>query len=294
MPVWQVVLLGVVQGLTEFLPISSTAHLLIVQELLGRSRQQLQHDPFTVVIQLGTLIAVYWYFRRDIAELFRGFLRDLSERRLIHSATPAGRMVKLIVVGTAPVVVVGLLLGKRLKEAFYNPQAIAYVSITFALLMAAAEWWSARRRSAGKPQRGEPDLTYFDAILIGCFQALALMPGGSRSGTTITAGLFAGLARPSAARFSFLLSLPSVLAAGVKDLYDWLKAMNADAALREGAADQALAMLIGAAIAAVVGYLSIGWLLHYLRRSSTLVFIVYRLLLGGLILGLVAAGYVDR
>jgi undecaprenyl-diphosphatase len=288
MPLWQAVLLGLLQGLTEFLPISSTAHLLLAQEFLGRSREQLKNDPFTVVVQLGTLIAVYWYFRRDIVKLFKGFLRDLHERRLV-SSTPEGKLARLIIVGTVPVVVVGLLLGRWLKETFYNPQAIAWVAIGFALLMAAAEWWSVRRKRAG---RVEEELTYFDAIWIGCFQALALMPGGSRSGTTITAGLFVGLTRPSAARFSFLLSLPSILAAGLKELYDWLKAMNADPALHEGAADQAVAILVGAAVAAVVGYLSIAWLLYYLRRYSTLVFVVYRILLGVLILGLIGMGVV--
>ncbi len=242
MPVWQAILLGVVQGLTEFLPISSTAHLLVLQEMFGRSREQLKDDPFTVVIQLGTLVAVFWYFRRDIGNLFRGFGRDVGAKRIFTSATPEGRMVKLIVVGTVPVVVIGWLCGRWLKETFYNQWAIAWVAIVFAL---------------------QDELTYGDAILIGCFQALALMPGGSRSGTTITAGLFAGLARPAAARFSFLLSLPSVLAAGVKDLYDWLKVVQADPNLQQGAADQATAMLIGAAVLAVVGYFAIAWLLHY-------------------------------
>src|SRR5581483_900458 len=138
------------------------------------------------------------------------------------------------------------------------------------------EAWAAWRKRAGRPERSEDDLTYADALLIGCFQALALMPGGSRSGTTITAGLFAGMARPGAARFSFLLSLPSVLAAGVKELYDWLKEARTDPVLQQSAADQAVLMLIGAAVSAVVGYFSIAWLLHYLRRYSTLVFVVYR------------------
>src|ERR1043166_1299079 len=169
MPWWQVVLLGVVQGVTEFLPISSTAHLLVVQELLGRSREELKDDPFTVVIQLGTLAAVYWYFRTDIARLIAGVFRDVREGRLLTSATPDGHNARLIVVGTLPVVVIGLLLHRRLKETFYNPQAIAWVAVTFALMMGLSEWWSARRKS----WRGDDEITYFDAFLIGCFQALA-------------------------------------------------------------------------------------------------------------------------
>lgn len=284
MDLWQVALLGVIQGLTEFLPISSTAHLLVAQELLGRSREQLKDDPFTIVIQLGTLVAVYWYFRKDIVLLIKGFLRDVAEMRLIQSATPEGTTAKQIIVGTIPVVIIGLLFSKRLKETFYNPQSIAWVAISFALLMAAAEWWAARRRRAGLPERGEAQITYLDALVIGCFQALALMPGGSRSGTTITAGLFLGLGRPAAARFSFLLSLPSILAAGVKELYDWLKSSP------EGLGDQAIAMLVGALVSAVVGYISIAWLLHFLNRNSMMVFVVYRILLGIVILGLIFGG----
>jgi undecaprenyl-diphosphatase len=286
MPLWQVVLLGVIQGLTEFLPISSTAHLLIVQELLGRSREDLKDDPFTVVIQLGTLLAVYWYFRADVVRLTRGFFHDIVHLHLARSASVDGREARLIIVGTVPVVVVGLFLQRWLKENFYNPEAIAWVAIAFALLMAAGEWWSARRAQAGHRLRTDEELTYFDAFWIGCIQALALMPGGSRSGTTITAGLFAGLWRPTAARFSFLLSLPSILAAGLKELYDWLKTADADRM-----ADQALAMAVGGAVSAVVGYVSIAWLLRYLREHTMAAFVVYRIVLGMAILGLIAAGY---
>ena len=287
MGLWQVLLLGVIQGLTEFLPISSTAHLLIAQELLGRSREDLQDDPFTIVIQLGTLGAVYWYFRRDVFNLLRGFLRDLALRRLVTSASPDGRMAKQIIVGTLPVVIVGLFFSRWLKDTFYNPQAIAWVAIGFALLMAAAEWQAARRKGAGQTERGEGELTYLDAFLIGCFQALALMPGGSRSGTTITAGLFVGLNRPAAARFSFLLSLPSILAAGLKEIYDWLKKSP------EGLADHAMAMLLGAVVSGIVGYASIAWLLRYLNTNSMLAFVVYRIALGVLILSLIAWGYMQ-
>lgn len=292
MSVWHAILLGVVQGLTEFLPISSTAHLLLVQEWLGRSREDLKTDPFTVVVQLGTLFAVFAYFRRDVARLTAAFLRDVREFRLFSSATPDGRTVKLIILGTIPAGLAGVTLKTWLKDTFYNPVAIAWVAIGFGLLMAAAEWWAARRRRAGVPAKDETEITTADALFIGVFQALALMPGGSRSGTTITAGLFAGLARPAAARFSFLLSLPIMLAAGLKELYDWRKAVRADPALQQAAGDQAVALLIGTAVSAVVGYLAIAWLLHYLRRYSTLAFVAYRVLLGLLILGLVAAGWV--
>src|SRR5262245_12980583 len=142
MDFWQVALLGVIQGLTEFLPISSTAHLLVAQELLGRSREELKDDPFTIVIQLGTLFAVYWYFRKDIVLLCKGFYRDVAELRLLKSATPEGTLAKQIIIGTIPVVIVGLLFSKKLKETFYNAHSIAWVAIIFALLMAVAEWWT--------------------------------------------------------------------------------------------------------------------------------------------------------
>lgn len=290
MPLWQAVLLGILQGLTEFLPISSTAHLLVAQELLGRTREQLRDDPFTVVIQLGTLIAVYWYFRRDIAVLARAFLRDLMAGNIFTSGSPDARVARQIIVGTVPVVITGLLLAKWLKRSFYNPTAIAIAAIVFALLLVVAEWWATRQHRNGKTGREEVELTYLDAIIIGLFQALALVPGASRSGTTITAGLLMGLRRPAAARFSFLLSLPSILAAGVKDLLDWLLVLRDDPSQRAGAGDQAAAMLVGTLAAAAVGYLSIAWLMHYLRRYSTLVFILYRLALGAAILTLIAVG----
>jgi undecaprenyl-diphosphatase len=290
MELWQIVLLGIIQGLTEFLPVSSTAHLLVAQELMGRSREELKDDPFTIVIQLGTLAAVYWYFRTDIVILCKAFFRDVMEGRLLTSATPEGRMAKQIIVGTVPVVVIGGLFSSWLKDTFNNPLSMASVAITFSVLMAAAEVWSAWRRRAGQPERGEKEMTYFDALWIGSFQALALMPGGSRSGTTITAGLFRGLTRAAAARFSFLLSLPSVLAAGVKSIYDWLKAAHGNPELQDKLPEQAIAMLIGTAISAVIGYVAIAWLLRYLNSHSMLVFVGYRIVLGLAILGLIAGG----
>lgn len=289
MPLWQAALLGIIQGLTEFLPISSTAHLLVTQELLGRSRDELQNDPFTVVIQLGTLLAVYWYFRADLVLLTRGFLRDLAEGRIVSSGSPDGRMAKLIIIGTLPAVIVGLVGHRWLKATFYNPMSIAIAAIVFAVLMTAAEWWSARRASSGQKLRGDDELSTFDALWIGCFQALALMPGGSRSGTTITAGLFCGLSRPAAARFSFLLSLPSILAAGLKELYDWLTTADADRM-----ADQAAAMVVGGIVSALVGYLSIAWLLRFLRDHTLLAFAIYRVLLALVIFALLAAGVLSE
>jgi undecaprenyl-diphosphatase len=282
MQVWEAVVLGVVQGVTEFLPISSTAHLLVARELMGHG--EASKDAFTTVIQLGTVIAVFWYFRADVIRLLRALVDDVKARKI--GSTPDARQGWLIVLGTLPVVVVGFFFKKWVKATFYDLLSIAVVSILFALLLAMAELWSARRKRLGQPVKQETDVGWKEALWIGCFQALALMPGGSRSGTTITAGLFAGLARPAAARFSFLLSLPAVLGAGLKELFDdWTELT------REG---ELVPLSVGLVVSAVVGYLAIAWLLGFLKTNSTYGFVVYRLLLGLGILGLLQAGVISR
>lgn len=289
MPVWQAVVLGVVQGLTEFLPISSTAHLLLVQEWLGRSREELKNDPITVVIQLGTLAAVCIYFRRELRALLAGFYRDLHANCVVTSLSPEGRLAKQVLVATVPALAVGAALSTKLKTHFYNPPAIAVVSIVFALLMLAAEVYAGRKRAAG---RDEWSLSWWQAVFVGLFQACALMPGGSRSGTTLTACLFLGLARPAAARFSFFLSVPAIAAAGLKDLAEWVLRVKADAVLQQQAGEQVVNLLVGTLVSFVVGYLSIAWLMRFLQRYSTGVFVAYRLLLAGAILVLVGLGYI--
>jgi undecaprenyl-diphosphatase len=274
MPLWHAVVLGIVQGLTEFLPISSTAHLLVARQLLGHQHPD---DAFTVAIQLGTLVAVVAYFRVDLIRLATG--KDL-------------RLAGLIALGTVPAVAVGFLFKKELKETFFNLPSVAAVATAFALLLAAAEWWT-RRRAA--PPRTDADLTWRDALWIGCWQACALMPGGSRSGTTLTGGLFAGLNRSSAARFSFLLSVPVILGAGLKDLYDEYKKLRSPDA--DGppslfaSADDTAALAVGTAVSALVGYFAVAWLLHFLKRYSTAVFIAYRLALGAALFAAIAAGW---
>ncbi|MBN9517199.1 undecaprenyl-diphosphatase UppP [bacterium] len=287
MPLWHAVVLGVVQGLTEFLPISSTAHLLVVRHLLGHRDPD---DAFTVAIQLGTLVAVVAYFRTDLLRIALGALADLRARKL--GATPEGRMAWLIVIGTVPAVAVGYLFKKQLKETFFNLPSVAAVATAFALLLAAAEWWTRRRMA---PPRSDADLTWLDALWIGCWQACALMPGGSRSGTTLTGGLFTGLGRAAAARFSFLLSVPVILGAGLKDLADEYKKLHTPEA--DGApslfasADDTAALVVGTLVSAVVGYAAVAWLLHFLKRYSTAVFIVYRLLLGAALFAAIRAGW---
>jgi undecaprenyl-diphosphatase len=274
MSLWEAVVLGVIQGLTEFLPVSSTAHLLVARRLMGHPRPE---DAFTTAIQLGTLVAVFVYFRADIARLLRALVSD---------TTPDARLGWKIVAGTVPVVLCGLAFKHFIKGTLYKPSVMAAAAIGFGVLLLAAEMWAKWRANRGVPGRPEDDITWRDALLIGCFQALALIPGASRSGVTITAGLFAGLSRPAAARFSFLLSLPSILGAGLKEMYD-------DRHELFGSGHEVLNLVVGAAVAAVVGYWSIAWLLGYLKRHPTYVFVVYRLFLAAAILAMLSAGWMS-
>lgn len=279
---WHAVLLGAVQGLTEFLPVSSTAHLLVCRTWLGHTHPE---DAFTVVVQMGTLAAVYGYFRREIVALLRAVWTDA--KLLEVGSTPTSRLAWLIVLGSIPAGAAGLLLKKWLKATFYNLPAMGAVAIVFALLMLASEWWARRR-----PGRGEDQIGAMDALWVGVWQALALMPGGSRSGCTITGGLFAGFTREAATRFSFLLSVPIITAAGLKELYDEYRKLKVPDL--EGvpslfaSGDQLAALAVGTVVAAVVGYLAIAGLLAFLRRYSTGVFVVYRVVFGVILI--LAAG----
>lgn len=258
MTLWQAIVLGIIQGLTEFLPVSSTAHLRIVPALLGWADPG---APFTAVIQLGTLVAVFAYFRRDIAGITRDTLAGRS------------RMGWMIAVGTAPVVVFGLLFRHQIESSLRSLYVIAGAMIGLAVVLALAEWLGTRRRTMEQ-------VGWRDAIVVGCAQAVALIPGASRSGCTITGALFCGLDRASAARFSFLLSLPAVLAAGVFEFRH---------ALREPAGNP-VALAVATLVSFVVGYASIAFLLGYLKKHSTWLFIVYRLALGAALLALLCAG----
>ena len=211
-----------VQGLTEFLPISSTAHLLVVRTLLGHaaSRGRLHgRDPARHAGRgLRSTSAPMW------PGSSAGLRADIRAGRI--ASTPDSRLGWMIVLGTVPAVVVGFLFKKQLKETFFNLHSIAVVSIVFALLDARGRVVGASPREAGVWPREETEIGWLDAIWVGMWQACALMPGGSRSGTTISGGLFAGLTRTAAARFSFLLSLPVMLGAGLKELYDEYKSFR--------------------------------------------------------------------
>jgi undecaprenyl-diphosphatase len=260
-------ILGVVQALTEFLPVSSTAHLLVFGELLGQHLDDARFRAFTTIIQSGTTLAVLVYFRRELLELLAAGLSSL--RRLRPLETPRSRLAWYIVLGTLPAAVLGKLLEHRI-EALGN-WVIAGSLVALGLVLLVAE-------RLARHVRGIEDVTASDALLVGCGQALALVPGCSRSGTTITAGMLLGLRREAAARFSFLLSVPIILGAGAYKIYK-------DAPVLRGAPGWTAATLIGTAVAAVGGYLVIGWLLGWLRTRTTYVFVAWRIA-AGVVIGL--------
>lgn len=275
---WQAIVLGVVQGLTEFLPVSSTAHLIVVQQWFGLPAD----GPFTTVVQLGTLVAVFIYFRRDLWQIVTAVYSDLRSFRI--GTTPDSRLAWLMVVGTVPAGLVGVLFSKPIKHHFYDPTSIGVVSIVFALLMLAAEiWHRTRKEDRHLPELGDPDLTWKEAIWVGLWQACALLPGASRSGCTISGALFAGMSRSTAARFSFLLSLPAILAAGLKDLISERQTLLASQ-------DQLVNLALATVVSGLVGYAAVAWLVGFLKRSTMTGFVVYRVALGVVLVGLAVTG----
>ena len=290
MTLWEAGLLGVVQGLTEFLPISSTAHLLITRQLLGHPPSD---DGFTTIIQLGTLVAVLLYFRKDLVQFVMAVWNDIRTGKC--GSSRASVMAYLVVLGSLPVIAVGLVLHKTIKSKLYDAQSIGIVAIIFALVMWAAELWHRTRSEERKlAEIPEEKLSWREALWMGAWQVLALLPGASRSGTTISGGLFAGLERSATARFSFLLSLPAILGAGVKDIYEQYKLLKEPDPLKGVSIfadpDNTLALVVATVVSGVVGYFSIAWLMNYLKKQSMMVFVYYRLLLGATILFLVWRG----
>ena len=289
MTLLQAILLGLVQGLTEFIPVSSTAHLVFAARLVdlyGGVDKTLQAEQTTAtiaVIQLGTLLAVLIYFSRDIVNITRAFVGD-------HLALIRGRrsgpsklsqeawLGWLVIIGSIPVATVGLLLKKQIEGPFTkNLWVIATMMIVVGLLLTIAEF-------VGKRDHGMTRLGIGDALAVGFAQVLALIPGSSRSGSTIMAGLFAGQTRETAARFSFLLSIPAVAASGLLELRE---------AIHKLPPGSYGSLAVATVVSGIVGYASIWFLLRFLRSHSTGIFIVYRVIVGGLILAALAAGYIS-
>ena len=257
----QTVLLALLQGLTEFLPISSSAHLILLPRLLGWGDQGLAFD---VAVHVGTLLAVVLYFRHDVQRLFAAWLQSCLHRRMSADA----RLAWLVLLGTVPVVVAGLVLHDVIETYLRSPLVIALATIGFGILLGLADW-------RGRQSRSEITLTVPDVIWIGLAQALALVPGTSRSGITMTAALALGLTRSAAARFSFLLSIPVILMAGG---YESLKLVQQLEPVAWGS------ILLGTAIAAGSAYLCIHFFMRLIERVGMFPFVVYRLLLGAFLL----------
>ena len=260
----QAVVLGIVQGITEFLPISSSAHLKVVPVALGWG------DPgitFTAVIHLGSIAAIIWYFRDDLKQLLQGTWQGIQKKDYHNSEL---RLSVGILLGTLPIVVCGLLWKKFVTDEspLRSMTTIALTSIGIGLLLGISEW-------IGTRDRAEKDIKPQDAILMGIAQALALIPGTSRSGITITAGLFLGLDRPTAARFALLMGIPTILLAGGVELTD---------VLQQGWNQiEIIPLVIGTITTFIFSYLSVVGLIRYLQQQNTWVFVAYRLLFGSFI-----------
>ena len=268
----EAIVLGLVQGLTEFLPISSSGHLLIVPAVAG------WEDPgaaFTAVIQLGTMAAVLVYFRVDLGRIAVAFLRSVRVERWRSDDLDA-RIGWYIVLGTIPLAVLGFAFSNQIESGARSLYLVGTTLILFSFVMLAAE-------RVGRRERGLETLNVRDGMIIGLFQALAVIPGVSRSGATISAGLFQGLDRTAAARYSFLLSVPAVVLSGVFELRE----IGGDG----GASVEAT--VIATLVAFISGYAAIAWLLRYLATHSLRVFVAYRILLGVFVLALATTGTIN-
>lgn len=262
MTILQAILLGIIQGLTEFIPISSTGHLLIAQSIMGIPPGDATF-AFLVLVQVGTIVSLTIYFWKDLVSIFKAFFaKPMSSQE--------NRLGWFILIATAPALLAGLLLNNAVEALFKFPLIEASIRLfTAAVLMSLAEIF-------GKRVRTIADMTWLDALFIGVLQVLAVFPGASRSGTTISAGLFRGFDRTSAARFAFLMSVPVMVAAGAYELLDVLKMPDLASFLPVLAA--------GFITAAVVGWLAIKWLMKYLSSHSLYVFAIYCAIIGSLIL----------
>jgi undecaprenyl-diphosphatase len=283
MSIWQAIILGLIQGLTEFIPISSTAHLTLAgkwMNLIDPERPD-QWTAFIAVIQLGTLLAVVAYFKDDLVRIALGLVSAgaarLRRRAVDEIECRDGRLGLLIIVGTLPIAVVGLLFRHQIEGVLTKDlRIIAGSLIGLALLLTIAE-------IIGRQRKGMDNVGVFEAAAVGVAQVFALMPGSSRSGSTITGGLLVGLTRESAARFSFLLSIPAVAASGALELPKALHSINTSWG----------AISVATIAAAISGYASIAFLLRYLKRHTTFTFVGYRIALGLLLIWLLVSGRVQ-
>lgn len=275
MSILEAIILGIVQGLTEFLPISSSGHLLIVPSLFG------WEDPgaaFTAVIQLGTMAAVVIYFRGDLWRILRAWLLGLFGRIETEQERFDSRMGWYLALGTVPIVIFGFIFKDQIESGARNLYLVGTMLIIFGAVMAAADMFAkhVRKLDSLKPP---------DAVVIGIAQSLALVPGVSRSGATITFGLFRGFSRQDAARFSFLLSVPAVVLSGLYEMKD---------AIGHETGAGTIELIVSTIAAFIVGYWSIAFLLKWLGEHSLKIFVLYRFALGALVIALTAAGAISH
>jgi undecaprenyl-diphosphatase len=273
MDYFDAVVLGIVEGLTEFLPVSSTGHLTIAEKALGLDVDDPAVTAYTAVIQMGAILAVVVYFARDILRIASAWMRGLFDAEL--RGTLDHRMGWYVILGSIPIGLAGLLLKDLITGDLRSLWVVAVALIAWSSVL-----WLAER--VATQERSEKELTLKDAIVVGCVQVVSLVPGVSRSGATISAGLFLGLDRLAATRLSFFLSIPALLAAGVYELPDAL-----DGSLPVGP------MILGAVVAFVVAYASVAWLLKFVAHHTIAWFIPYRIALGAIILVLLGAGVIS-
>ena len=274
MSIFQALVLGIVQGLTEYIPVSSTAHLILVPWLLGWNFSPDTKFVFDVLVQWGTLVGVMIYFWRDIVAITRAVINGLFQRKPF--GTLDARIGWLVVIATIPAVIGGLLFKKYVEQLYSLYIVIAIVLILGGFLMMAAEHW-------GKRQRGVGQMTILDSIIIGVWQVLALIPGISRSSATISGAMLRDFNREDAARFSFLMSIPALLGAGVVALKDLFEVKGLLASL-------AAPLAVGFVAAAITGYFTIRWLLGYLKNRPLNRFVIYRFAFGALCIILILLG----
>jgi undecaprenyl-diphosphatase len=293
MDLLQAIILGIVQGLTEFIPVSSTAHLVFASRLSHLYEGNPEQLTATIaVIQLGTLVAVFVYFAQDIWNIFTAFMRDnwsvlTTKRGMIFGGTNGTRPIWLsedawlgwlVILGSVPIGTVGLIFKKLIEgPETKNLWVIATMMIVIAITLLVAEF-------VGKQRKDLREFGLIDAAVQGFCQVLSLIPGASRSGSTIMGGLLAGEKREAAARFSFLLMMPAVTASGLLELKEAAHLLTVN---------DILPLIVGTVVAGVVGYLSIWFLLAFLRKNSTMIFIVYRILVGAAILGCLFYGVIS-
>lgn len=274
---FEAIFLGVLQGLTEFLPISSSAHIRIAGALFGTAE-----DPgarFTAITQIGTELAVLIFFRNDIKQIIKAWTRQISRRKLTLAEKTDARMGWLIIIGSLPIFVLGYFGKDVITKDFRSLWLIASTLIVFGLILGFADKY-------GKSERNLSELSSKDGILYGLAQAMALMPGVSRSGATIAMGRFLGYSRPAALRYSFLLALPAVFGSGFYEL---------KGAITDGSSDSVFSIsqtLVATGIAMIIGYAVIAWLLKYVATKSFTPFIIYRVVLGSVLLVLLTTGII--